>query len=433
MAWKERVQKETALKNRQWFIVLLFALLAGAQMSCAQERRAGGIAGARDRHTVRVPVIDVTDLYFPHDPPSDLGDNFDLVNAYALPEIDLKAVILDVSSEARNSSHDIGVIPVAQLNYIFGRNVPFAAGPFTRMRSLDDKMLDAPAFQQQGVKLLLKTLRESPVPVTIVSFGSLRAIAVAYNRDPALFRAKVAAIHISAGNALSADSPGAADLRTAIPRIEWNVWLDPLALARLLRSDLPIAIYPCAAAKADSDVKRQDPDFALTAHNSHWLLPSLNFASRMDPRLQNYLGFTFSRAVRMDILRSMDTGLSVAESAAAASACTKSYDVWETAIWIAVSKRALVRHQDGSYEIVPAADVKPTDQPLKNDLVRCGIKVTDDGRFVFDLSRGAGSNFRIYDRGDAQLNQTALQEALPRLYESYVSPGRQDGGREAQK
>ena len=426
-------KKGAALKNRHWLIVLLIALLAGGVMSCAQKRQAVGRAGAGNPHTVRVPVIDVTDLYFPHDPPTDLGDNFDLVNAYALPEIDLKAVILDVWSDARNSSHDIGVIPVAQLNYIFGRNVPFAAGPFTRMQSLDDELLDAPAYQQQGVNLLLKTLRESPVPVTIVSFGSLRAIAVAFNRDPAMFRAKVAAIHISAGNALSADNPDAANLLTAIPRIEWNVWLDPLALERLLRSNLPIMIYPCAAAKGGSNVKRQDPDFALTAHNSYWLLPNLDFVSRIDPRLQNYLGFTFSRAVRMDILRSMDTGLSATESAAAASAYTRSYDVWETAIWIAVSNRILVRHQDGSYEIVPVADVKPTDQRLKNDLLRCGIKVTGDGRFVFDLSKGAGSNFRIYNRGDAQLNQTALQEALPRLYESYVTPGRQDSPAEAQQ
>ena len=39
----------------------------------------------------RVPVIDITDLYHPYQDP---GDNFDLIAAYALPEIDLRAVIL---------------------------------------------------------------------------------------------------------------------------------------------------------------------------------------------------------------------------------------------------------------------------------------------------------------------------------------------------
>src|SRR5579864_835457 len=106
-------------------------------------------------------------------------------------------------------------------------------------------MLDAPAFQQQGIELLLKTLRESQVPVNILSFGSLRTIAVAYNRDPALFHGKVGEIYISAGNASSDFS---------IPEVEWNVALDPLALVRMLRSDLPIAIYPCATNRSATDL-----------------------------------------------------------------------------------------------------------------------------------------------------------------------------------
>lgn len=85
-------------------------------------------------------MIDVTDLYLPA---SDWGDNFDLVTAYGLPEIDLKAVILDITQTERKAwTRDPGFIEVEQLNYIFDRNVPFAVGPFEKMRSLDDKMLD---------------------------------------------------------------------------------------------------------------------------------------------------------------------------------------------------------------------------------------------------------------------------------------------------
>ena len=101
------------------------------------------------------------------------------------------------------------------------------------MKSPQDKMLDIPAFQQQGVELILKVLRESKEPVSILSFGSARPIAVAYNRDPKLFHAKVKRIHLSAG----ASSPD---------YLEWNVGLDPNAIVCLLRSDLPVAIYPCA-------------------------------------------------------------------------------------------------------------------------------------------------------------------------------------------
>ncbi len=48
----------------------------------------------------RVPVIDVTDLYHPH---QDIGGNVDLIAAYALPEIDLQAVILDVTAKFRRA------------------------------------------------------------------------------------------------------------------------------------------------------------------------------------------------------------------------------------------------------------------------------------------------------------------------------------------
>jgi len=63
----------------------------------------------------KIPVIDVTDLYHPC---QDIGDNFDLITAYALPEIDLRAVILDCTDEWRSGSRlDPGFIPVTQLNY----------------------------------------------------------------------------------------------------------------------------------------------------------------------------------------------------------------------------------------------------------------------------------------------------------------------------
>ena len=40
----------------------------------------------------RTPLIVITDLYHPYQDP---GDNFELINAYAIPSIDLKAVRID--------------------------------------------------------------------------------------------------------------------------------------------------------------------------------------------------------------------------------------------------------------------------------------------------------------------------------------------------
>ncbi len=98
------------------------------------------------------PVIVITDLYFPS---QDIGDNLDLLNPYLLPGIELKAILLDCHNEFRNKialnvskglypdpdgPRDPGYSSIEQLNYIFDKNIPYGVGPFTPMKSKDDKM-----------------------------------------------------------------------------------------------------------------------------------------------------------------------------------------------------------------------------------------------------------------------------------------------------
>ena len=356
----------------------------------------------------RVPVIDVTDLYHPH---QDVGDNFDLVAAYALPEIDLRAVILDAHASFRKpvSDHpllskyyvdkdgprDPGFISVIQLNYIFDRNIPTAVGPFTMMKFPQDKMLDIPAFQQQGVELILKVLAESKEPVTILSFGSARPIAVAYNRDPKLFHAKVKQIHLCAG----ATSPDILD---------WNVGLDPNAIVCLLRSDLPIAIYPGSVSVKDGG------GFGYSPHNTFYKTPNALFIKQMDARLQRYLAYAFARVNRSDYLRAMDEDF---PDELTAMAYSQPHNVWETGTWTQVANRRLVRRADGHYRMIPASEVAGTDKVMPNDLRPCLLKVSSDGIFTFELT-DKPSNFLMYDRGDPHENEKAFTEALIDFYTS---------------
>jgi hypothetical protein len=389
-------------------------------LSCPFASVAGQTPGSSPIHkTQRVPVIDITDLYHPYQDP---GDNFDLITAYALPEVDLRAVILDVTEAFRrpvadhpvlyhdsNGPRDPGIIPVEQLNYMFDRNVPFATGPFSPLRSLDDKMLDVPAFQQQGVELLIRTLRESSVPVTIVSFGSLRVLAAAYNREPALLRDKVAQVHVSAGTATENFEYGSSKSHNEIPGGEWNVALDPLAFIRIMRSGLPIILYPCAT---------KDGAFELGRNNTYWKLLDLQFVSQVNPKLQRYLSFAFGRSQRADFLRAMDVG---PDDPVAATAFQKEHHVWETAIWLAVSSRRLVRRADQSYVIVPDASVSPSDTMVKMELRPCFIQVRDDGRLAITFT-DKETNFRVFEREDPELTQSAFREALPELYRSFAVP-----------
>lgn len=353
-----------------------------------------------------VPVVNVTDLYHPH---QDFGDNFDLITAFALPEIDLRAVILDISAEFRRpvanpddpahqdreGPRDPGFIPVHQLNYLFNRHVPAGVAPFDRMRSPEDPMTDAPRFQQGGIDLLLRALDESDVPVEIVSFGSARPLAVAYNREPGLLGSKVARIHLCAGSS----SPSYQ---------EWNVYLDPHAFVRLLRSDLPVAIHPCATAKGP---------FAYGPHNCFWRLPDLSLVKEMDPALVRYLVYAASRSGRIDFLRAMDEDPApdLIDGLAA-----RRHRLWETGVWALVSGRKLVRRAGIGCRLAPVGEVLPADELLPNELLPCRVDCAEDGTFRFELGEG-GSNKTIYHRGDPLANEAALREALPALYTSFRS------------
>jgi len=360
----------------------------------------------------RVPVIDVTDLYHPH---QDEGDNFDIVAAFALPEIDLRAVILDCTEPfhqpvARNPGEglwedprgprDPGFIPVWQLNYIFNRNVPCAVSPFTRMKSFSDSMHDVPGFQQQGIELILRTLKESEDPVHIMTFSSVRAVAAAYNRDPQLFKEKVALISICAG-ASGSDF------------LEWNVALDRKAIVCLLRSDLPIALFP------DASAFNQDPaqgplgnGFSYDSHNTFWKLLDLHFFEGMEPRLRRYLDFAFGRVDRMDFLRAMDEDFPDGFNQ---ERYNSPYMIWETAVWIIRTGRRLVRRADGTHRIIAPAEMLPSDVEFPNELRPCQTEVRDDGIYSFKETSQA-TNRWVYYRGDPVQNEQALREALPALY-----------------
>jgi len=355
----------------------------------------------------RVPVIDITDLYHP---PQDPGDNFDLIMPFALPEIDLRAVILDATEEFRQpvanpdrpehwdhaGPRDPGLVPVSQLEYIFGRRVACGVGPFRRMCGPDDRLDDVPSFQQSGIELILRTLRASAEPVEILSFGSARTLAAAFNREPELLRARIRRIHLSAG----ATSP---------PFPEWNVLLDPFAIVRLLRSDLPIALYPCATGQTACGYDR---------HNTFWKLEDLRWIAGMDQRLRRYLAFAFNRTVRMDFLRALDEEPPPRDLERMYGL---GHNVWETAIWMQVAGRKLVHRADGSHAIIPAAEVGVSDTVLPNELVPSTVEVPESGHYIPRPS-SRPCPYLLYDRGDPLANEQALREALPALYCSFVSP-----------
>ena len=374
---------------------------------CAATALAGTAAGQEIHQEAapvkRRPVIDITDLYHPH---QDRGDNFDLISAYALPEVDLRGVVFDVSDRYRRpyqregdpyadptGPREPGFISVQQLNYIFNRDVPCAAGPFQAMKSPDDPMRAAPRFQINGIDLILRILEESSESVDIVSFGSARPLAVACNRAPELMKEKVRMAHVCAGAAPAG-------------YLEWNVQLDPHAFVRVLRSDMNVAVYPCAT---------DTGPFDLGPHNCYYALPDLNFVASMAAPLQRYIEYAFTRSARQDFLGVLDLDQPLADMG---EHYHHVHHVWETAVWEQVANRKIADLGGGTFRLLPSDEIAPGQPTVSSELLPCTLDVHDDGQFDFALVDEPAGKF-IYHREHPQQYQDALRQALPDLYLAY--------------
>ena len=181
-----------------------------------------GIATAE----TKIPVIYCTDLFHPHDDPD---DHFDIACMYTIPEFDIKAIILD---QGKKQQERPGAIPITQLNKLTGRDIPHAIGLSEKLESPEDKGEQQPAAYQKGIETILTILRESDTPVTIITVGSVRDIAAAYNREPELVRSKMYRLYAFIGEAQASFQ-------------EYNVGLDVNAYRCIMNAGLPVYWVPC--------------------------------------------------------------------------------------------------------------------------------------------------------------------------------------------
>jgi hypothetical protein len=175
----------------------------------------------------KIPIIHSTDLCHPYDDPD---DHYDLACLFALREFDVRGIVLDLGEHQASRP---GRPAVEQMFRITGRKVPYVVGLNKPLSSREDKALEGDPRFQGGIQLILSLLRASQERVVIHTAGSCRDVAAALNREPDLFRKKVKAIYIEAGNGPSGDQS------------EYNVGLCPLSYLRLLESDLPVYWCPC--------------------------------------------------------------------------------------------------------------------------------------------------------------------------------------------
>ena len=145
------------------------------------------------------PVLHVADCFHPHGDPD---DHFDLACEYALSHlghIDLRGIVIDYPPSFR--AGDPAVMAVAQLNWMTAQAVPVAIGTSKRLTTSTDKMEGADKRELAGVQFILRQLRQSEQPLSIICVGSAADVIVAALREPELFRTKCAGVYLNSGAA----------------------------------------------------------------------------------------------------------------------------------------------------------------------------------------------------------------------------------------
>lgn len=340
----------------------------------------------------RTPLVHVTDLYHP---PQDPDDHLDLATILALPEYDLRGVVLDITRKflvPKPAGWDIarepGYVPVAQLGHLTGRAIPAAMGPIDPLAHPGDDARDRPRSEQAGIALLLELLERSDEPVTISAVGSGRVIAAAFNRDPALMQAKTRAILLNIGS-------------TGGPKREWNVGLDPAAYIALWRSGLPIDWYPCGTDRSAFDPAHE--------RGTYWKVPHAVLFRDLTDGLRAWLDYAFSGSARGDIINALaDAGRGASWDAVLAG----ERNMWATVSLVLGAGRRLARTQDG-WRFVPAAEAAGLEQwPLRLDPIQAAVD--EEARVSWQLVPGA-SNLRLFGRQPGTGYGPAMAEALNAL------------------
>lgn len=171
-------------------------------------------------------------------------DAIALVLAHASPEIN----ILAVTTSAGNQTIDKTTLNARKVLSFLGSDVPVARGaskPLFRDLIIAPQVhgesgLDGPALPEprlpesplSAVELAARTLRESPVPVTLVPTGALTNVAALLLSHPEL-KPRIERISLMGGSAIGGNWTAAA---------EFNILVDPEAAQIVFNAGIPVTM-----------------------------------------------------------------------------------------------------------------------------------------------------------------------------------------------
>ena len=341
-------------------------------------------AGTTAQAARSVPVIYCTDLFHPHVDPD---AHFDLATVYAMPELDIKVVVLD---QGRKQLEHPGRIPVSQMNKITGRSVPAVLGLSDPLTSPADKALNQPPQFQGGVELIVQTVRASARPVCITTLGSVRDVVCAFNREPELFRTNVAMVLAFIGEASD-------------PKLqEYNVGLDLQAYVGLMRSGLPVYWVPCF----DGGLWQN------RGHASFWRASHRALLERAAPEVIQY----FIYALEKETAEPLAFLTRPAEPSRQARLFTDTRNLWCAAVLGVMSGREVVFDGSEWTSLLPQSDHSAGVAERKPLFGFSEVEVTVSDTGVVSYGKGPGSRkLRRFEVRDPDHYEPGMVQATAAL------------------
>jgi hypothetical protein len=337
----------------------------------------------------RVPIIYSTDLFHP---PDDPDDDVDLVTLFALQELDVRAIILDLG---HHQSAKPGEIPLKQIMRLTGRQVPFATGLLQPLKYPSDKALADPS--PAAVELILTVLRDAGDKVVIVITGSARDVMAAFNRDEKLFREKVAHIYFNGGNS------GGGDLH-------WNPGLDPQAYIRLMTADLPVYWCPTFSGSATRQMF-YDGKLETLQSQTYWKFVQRDVYDALAKPLQNFFLYALGgkNSAIEDPLAYLEQE---PEPPLQKRVWNEARNMWSTASLYHAAGRELYRRGD-SWAILGTPQQGFERTPLY-EFVPATVTIDRDLRSTLKVGQSRGQ-FMVFHLIDLQNYQRAMTVSLRNL------------------
>lgn len=340
-----------------------------------------------------VNLIYSSDIYFPPDDPDDW---FDLATLFATPEINIAGIVLDQQLyDKRPQSEGTGAIPLKQMFDISGCVVPYAIGLRIALKSVDDKGLDQDSACQRGAEMILNVLRKTKAKIVLLTVGTERDIAAAYNRNPGLFRKKVSKIYLNAG--VYGFPPG---------RFDVNLNKDRNAFITIMKSGLPVYWAPC---------------FGENNYETWWQADQGKLLEYATKKLQKYFLYAFSKgtgtigpAAGRAIADPVEFLNSPGEPIELRKVHGSSRNMWSTASILDAAGLKIFRNKKGEYTASrhPVTDFTREVKPYSFKKMK--LSIDDQGRV--DPHKSGNIELFVFHKNDVDEYRNALESILMKKF-----------------